>query len=130
MFNTADKDATKKLKKIEKDLRLNLNEHIKRWTHTNIYDYITIVRIYVLRQIDNISGYCADLAYIFWQTDNISGYCADLAYTFLANWQYFWILCRFFGKYFWILCRFFGIYFRILCRFFGIYFWIYANFSD
>ena len=30
-----------------------------------IYDYITIVRIYVLRQIDNISGYCADLAYIF-----------------------------------------------------------------
>ena len=30
MFNTADKDATKKLKKIEKDLRLNLNDHIKR----------------------------------------------------------------------------------------------------
>jgi len=32
MFNTADKDATKKLKKIEKDLRLNLNEHIKRFS--------------------------------------------------------------------------------------------------
>ena len=30
-----------------------------------IFDYITIVRIYVLRQIDNISGYCADLAYIY-----------------------------------------------------------------
>ena len=44
-----------------------------------IEDYITIVRIYVLRQIDNISGYCADLAYIFWQTDNISGYCADFS---------------------------------------------------
>ena len=31
----------------------------------DIADYITIVRIYVLRQNDNISGYCADLAYIF-----------------------------------------------------------------
>ena len=36
-----------------------------RQKNLNINDYITIVRIYVLRQIDNISGYCADLAYIY-----------------------------------------------------------------
>ena len=58
---------------------------------------------------------CTDMSYV-----RLYHNCSDLCTT--ANWQYFWILCRFFGKYFWILCRFFGIYFRILCRFFGIYF--------
>ena len=47
---------------------------------------------------------------------------------FLANWQYFWILCRFFGKYFWILCRFSAYIFEY-CADFSAYIFEYMPIS-